>query len=103
MTGKGPWGAWRYNDGNAGGHIIPELTLESLAARIAELERKLAAQPQPPDKDWRSIIGMLPDDDFTRSWIAETEAIREANRQAAREGRPEDECHSTAVIVTSSR
>jgi hypothetical protein len=46
---------------------MPELTLESLAARVAELERKLAAQSQPPDKDWRSIIGMLPDDDFTRS------------------------------------
>lgn len=69
---------------------MPELTLESLAARVAELERKLAAQTQPPVNDWRCMIGMLPDDDFTRSWIAETEAIREANRQAAREGRPED-------------
>jgi hypothetical protein len=68
---------------------MPELTLESLAARVAELERKLAASTSQP-KDWRSVIGTMEDNEFTRQWIAEMEAIREADRQAAREGRAED-------------
>jgi len=68
---------------------MPELTLEALAARVAELERKLAAASTPPAQDWRSVVGMFVDDEFTRSWIAETEAIREADRQAARDGTPE--------------
>jgi hypothetical protein len=32
----------------------------------------------------------MEDNEFTRQWIAEMEAIREADRQAAREGRAED-------------
>jgi len=70
---------------------MPELTLETLAARLAEVERQLAAQTNviPATKDWRSIIGMFPDDEFTSMWIAETEAIREADRKAAREGNGE--------------
>ena len=69
---------------------MPELTLESLAARVAELERKLAAQPQPPtNPPWLSLVGSMEDNEFTRSMIAESEAIIEADRQAAREGRSE--------------
>jgi hypothetical protein len=66
---------------------MPELTLESLAARVAELERKLAA-PQPTN-DWRNFVGIFPDDELTRQWIAEVEAIRESDRQAAQEGQVE--------------
>ncbi len=40
---------------------MSELTLESLAARVAELERKLAASPSiiPASRDWRSVVGMF--------------------------------------------
>lgn len=70
---------------------MPELTLESLAARVAELERKLAAQPaQPTNPPWLAMVGSMGDNEFTRQWIAEMEAIREADRQAARDGRSED-------------
>jgi len=61
-------------------------TLESLAARVAELERQLAeAKTAQPKKDWRTIVGMFEDDDCTRRWVAEMEATREAERRAARE------------------
>ncbi len=69
---------------------MPELTLESLAARVAELERQLAARPAAPtNPPWLSLIGSMEDNEFTRDMIAEMEAIREADRQAAREGRSE--------------
>jgi hypothetical protein len=71
---------------------MAELTLESLAARVEELERKLADNHPPRNQNftpatrhWRSVVGMFEDTEFTRTWIAETEAIREADRQAARE------------------
>jgi hypothetical protein len=69
---------------------MPELTLESLAARVAELERKLAAQPPQPTNDWRNFVGIFADDELTAQWAADVEAIRESDRQAAREGRPEE-------------
>ena len=71
---------------------MPEpLTLETLAARVAELERKLAAQPQPQtNPPWLSLVGSMEDNEFTRSMIAEMDTIREADRQAARDGRSEE-------------
>lgn len=73
-------------------NAMPEqqLTLESLAARVAELERKLAAAPPPTtNPPWLALVGSMGDNEFTRQWVAEMEAIREADRQAAREGRAE--------------
>jgi len=67
---------------------MPENTLEALTARVAELERKLAAGPKPTD--WRAVVGMFPDDEFTRAWVAEVEAAREADRAAARANPAED-------------
>ncbi len=67
---------------------MPESTLESLTARVAELERKLSAAAKPTD--WRAIVGMFPDDEFTRAWVAEVEAAREADRAAARANPTED-------------
>ena len=69
---------------------MPEITLESLAARVAALEKILteqkAAQPG-KRKDWRLSVGMFDDDpDFVREVIAEGQAIREAEREAARRG-----------------
>lgn len=62
---------------------MAELTLESLAERVAELERKLAGQDE-PKKDWRSVVGILGDSEFARDMIAETLAIREREREEAR-------------------
>jgi hypothetical protein len=70
---------------------MAELTLESLAARIAALEQKLSAlAAQPVTKpDWRSVVGISEENEFTRSMEAEIEANSEAERRAAREASPE--------------
>jgi hypothetical protein len=67
---------------------MPELTLESLAARVAELERKLAATTPsvlPPSRDWLSVVGISEENEFTRDMLAEIEANSEAERRAALE------------------
>jgi hypothetical protein len=71
---------------------MPEMTLEALTKRVEELERQLAelTAAKPPANDWRSVVGIFEDDEFTRDMIAETLAIRERSRQAAREGRYDD-------------
>ena len=65
---------------------MSELTLESLARRLEEVERRLNEQ-QPaiiaPTKDWRSVVGISEDNEFTRLMFAEIEAAHEADRQAA--------------------
>lgn len=71
---------------------MPELTLESLAARVAELERELSALKTKsptvvaPTRDWLSVVGISDDNEFTRSMLAEMEAASEAERQAALRG-----------------
>ena len=71
---------------------MPELTLESLAARVAELEREVTAlkgKPPsvlPPMRDWRSVVGISEETDFSRAMQAEMAAAREAARRAAEEG-----------------
>ena len=60
-------------------------TLESLTARVAELERKLADAVAPPKKDWRDGIGTMEDNEFTRAMMAAIEENREAERRAALE------------------
>jgi hypothetical protein len=37
---------------------MSDLTLEALAARVAELERKLTNVSSPPTRDWRSVVGI---------------------------------------------
>jgi hypothetical protein len=72
---------------------VPEITLESLAARVEALEQKLAAQVAVPPvaiKGWRHLIGTMEDNEFTRSMLAEIEAGREAERAAARSGPGEE-------------
>ena len=65
---------------------MSELTLESLARRLEEVERRLN-EKQPsviaPTKDWRSVVGISEDNEFTRLMRAEIEAAHEADRQAA--------------------
>lgn len=59
------------------------VTLESLAERVAVLERKLAGRDE-PKKDWRSVVGILGDGEFAQRMREETEAMIEAERVAAR-------------------
>lgn len=65
---------------------MSELTLESLARRLDEIERRLN-EKQPsviaPAKDWRSVVGISEDNEFTRLMLVEIEAAHEADRQAA--------------------
>ena len=70
-----------------------ELTPEAFAElkkRVEALERQAAQQTaarQPRKKDWRRVVGMFDaDPEFMQQVIAEGQAFREAERQAAREG-----------------
>ena len=70
---------------------MPDLTLESLASRLATVEKELAElkSGKPKENSWQNLVGMFTGDEFTQTWIEETEAIRNADRQAAREGNTE--------------
>ncbi len=58
---------------------MPEVISDSLAERVAEIERRLAIGSDPRPTDWRGIVGMFPDDEFTRAWIADVEAARKVD------------------------
>lgn len=69
---------------------MPEITLEALAKRLEAVEKELAELKRPTrEKDWQSAVGMFTDSEFMRQVDAEALAIREADRNAAREGRSE--------------
>ena len=71
---------------------MEELTLESLAKRVEALEKKLAERTAPPtpNQAWLKVVGMFDDDpEFMQQVIVEGQAIREAERKAAREGSTE--------------
>ena len=67
---------------------MPEVTLQTLDQRLAELERKVATITSvvPPTKDWRSVVGMFEGSDFMRQMDAEIESIRAAERDALEMG-----------------
>lgn len=66
---------------------MAELTLESLAKRVEDLERQVASQAKPaPRNDWLEVAGMFRDSDYHYQVIAEGRAIREAERELARQG-----------------
>jgi hypothetical protein len=58
-------------------------TLESLIRRIEALERAVGLRPT-RQKDWRRVVGMFGDSEFSRQVDAEGQAIREAEREEAR-------------------
>jgi hypothetical protein len=69
---------------------MPDLTLEAVAQRLADLERKVAElSGQPIAKDWRRTVGMFEGSEFMAQVDAEVLAAREAEREAARTGRLE--------------
>ncbi len=65
---------------------MAELTLETLAARVAELEREVTSLKSkapavvPASRDWRSVVGMFEESDFMRQVDVEVEAIRNAEQ-----------------------
>ncbi len=64
-----------------------DLTLESLAKRVAALEKQMATKrPDQSRKDWRKVAGMFRDSEFMRSVDEECLRIRESEREAARRG-----------------
>jgi hypothetical protein len=63
---------------------MTELTLESLAKRVEELERKLSQRDAHSPKDWRLAAGMFTDNEFSRLVDEEALKIRQADREAAR-------------------
>ena len=66
---------------------MSEVTLESLAERVAALEKDLAERKAKSarKKDWRRTGGKFTGNEFMKQIDAEGQAIREADRQAARE------------------
>jgi hypothetical protein len=66
---------------------MSELSLESLAKRVEALEIALATKlPQRPTKDWRRVVGMFRDSEFMDAVDEECRRMREAEREAARQG-----------------
>lgn len=70
---------------------MPEVTLESLASRVAALERELAALKGVtlPSRDWRSVVGISEETEFSRRMQAEMKARKEAEWLAAQNGTEE--------------
>ena len=65
---------------------MDDLTLESLAKRVEALEQTVANQSVPTKRrDWWNVVTMVKDDEFMRAIDAEGRAIREAEREAARQ------------------
>jgi hypothetical protein len=63
---------------------MSELTLESLARRVAALERVLRLEPPSPSRDdWRRVVGMFAGSDFMKEVDDEGRKIREAERAQA--------------------
>ena len=66
---------------------MSDLTLESLAKRVEELEKALlASRPEVPRKDWRKATGMFGDSEFMHEVDEECRRTLEAEREAARRG-----------------
>ncbi|MSR60606.1 MAG: hypothetical protein EXS05_23690 [Planctomycetaceae bacterium] len=63
---------------------MTELTLESLAERVARLESALAANGA--SKDWRKVVGMFRDSEFMRKVDEECQRQRDVEREEARRG-----------------
>lgn len=64
---------------------MSEPTLESLARRLEEVERRLAEKETDSGKDWRKAAGMFTGREFSRNVDEEGRAVREADREAARQ------------------
>ena len=64
---------------------MPELTLESLAARVAELERKLLPPRQniiPATRDWTTVVGMFRGNESMKRMDEEIARMNELEHEA---------------------
>ena len=64
---------------------MSELTLESLARRLEELERRLNEKEAGSAKDWRMAAGMFTGRESSKIVDEEGRKIREADREEARQ------------------
>jgi hypothetical protein len=62
---------------------MSELTLESLARRLEEVERRLNEKETDRVKDWRKVAGMFTGREFSKAVDEEGRKVREADREAA--------------------
>ena len=70
---------------------MPELNLEALAERLTALEMQMATLRGvvPPTRDWRTVVGISEESEFSRLMQAEIAAARAAEqRELDREGAP---------------
>src|SRR5437764_722367 len=58
------------------GSSMAEVTLENLAKRVEELERKINQRDDAPKKDWLLAAGMFTDSEFSRQIDEEARLIR---------------------------
>jgi hypothetical protein len=69
------------------GFVMTQNTIESLTSRIEILERELAEQKAAHSsvrqREWRNVVGISEDNEFTRSMLAEIEANSHAEWLAA--------------------
>jgi hypothetical protein len=71
--------------------FMSEVTLESLARRVATLERLVQNLPASPAKDWRSAVGMFAGSAFMKEVDAAGQSIREQDRATAQAERSSSE------------
>ena len=64
---------------------MSELTLESLARRLEDVERRLNEKEASNAKDWRMVAGMFTGREFSKIVDEEGRKIREADREEARQ------------------
>jgi hypothetical protein len=63
---------------------MSELTLEGLARRLEDLERRLNEKYGSGAKDWRTAAGMFTGREFSKTVDEEGRKIRDADREEAR-------------------
>ena len=81
------WCSPGYNtiSGHCGGTTMPELTLESLARRIEDVERRLNEKEASSAKIGVMAAGVFTGREFSRIVDEEGRKIREADREEARQ------------------
>jgi hypothetical protein len=64
---------------------MSELTFESLARRLEDVERRLNEKDASSAKDWRMAAGMFTGREFSKIVDKEGRKIRDADREEARQ------------------
>lgn len=69
---------------------MSELTLEALSHRLEAVEQTLRSLTTviPPARDWRKVVGISEETEFSRQMLADMDASREVERRRAESGEP---------------